>query len=256
EFQRAGAQGNEGLISGSGGSSSSGGGGYYGVIPGGEATPHGFSGSDSVKKKDREDKDTVQREGEPTDRRHLYATRAGKGKDRRTAGTRVGRQKSQRPRTIDDVKMSGLPKGMPVTTKKDWEKWDQMPPKFKETLAGLLSPRQKELMNFHGILKRDGMSLEEYNAKKNVSDVMYFVQASQRGKMDPKRRAEVLLKSREKLRDYGYLLQMQLNYPDEMYATMGVPESYVRESREGSARALERVEAALKVIKNIEDGKQ
>lgn len=144
-------------------------------------------------------------------------------------------------RTIDDIKFRA---GRKAQADINWEE-GQIPPQIEKTLFRALSPREKDILSAPA-MRVKGMMPREYTTKKKIDSLMSFVANPS---LPPEERRINAEKARQKLVQHAQYLEIKARVPDAIYEKMGLPGSYVRETREDVRKSLALVEAALNNLK-------
>jgi hypothetical protein len=136
------------------------------------------------------------------------------------------------PKNSEDIKMLATVHGM----QQDIEKPGVV---SKKTALALAKPHPRI----------DNMLPLEYAAKKNIDDMMPGIRDK---KISKKVRAERVRNTHEKLATLAAGLRQKKSVPDRIYKAMGVPDSFIKEEREGTDHALLRLDKALQELKAYE----
>ena len=153
--------------------------------------------------------------------------------------TRPGFEK-HKALTADDLKQIAAMTGIEI-------RLDQMPgnmadaihmPAHVYPLVSLPSPRI------------DGMLPLEFGAKQMIDKEMQDV--TNAGNLSPEARKKVVDDAIVILSNFAHSARVKRDMPSEIYETMGVPKTYINESKESSSKAAERLEAAIKTLQGLE----
>jgi len=93
----------------------------------------------------------------------------------------------------------------------------------------------------------ENMLPTEYMAKQNIDQLMPGVRDN---KIPPEVRAENARKAHQSLETLADGLRFKKVVPDKIYRDMGLPDSFIKEEKEGNEKALARLNEALNELKN------
>jgi hypothetical protein len=92
----------------------------------------------------------------------------------------------------------------------------------------------------------DGMLPLEFGAKQMIDKEMQDVDNA--AKISPEARQKAVGDAITTLANFAHSARVKRDMPSEIYLTMGVPQTYIDESKEGSGKAAERLEAAIRTL--------
>lgn len=98
--------------------------------------------------------------------------------------------------------------------------------------------------------RRDGMLPPEFNAKQAID--RFNQQINEAAQVSPEAKKKAVDDAVTALSNLARFMRMQRDVPQEIYETMGVPATYVKESREGSGKAATRLEDELKTLQSMQ----
>ncbi len=94
--------------------------------------------------------------------------------------------------------------------------------------------------------RRDGMLPAEYTAKEAIDRLMQ--QINDANNISPEAKQKAVDEAITSMNNLAGAMRIKRDMPMEIYQAMGVPQNYITETHEGSAKAVERLEAALKTV--------
>ena len=188
-----------------------------------------------VEKTDRADQadqaDQGDEAAQPQPRKHAVST------PDRGMSVRPGFEK-HKPLTAEDLKQIAAMTGIEV-------RLDQIPdnmanaihmPAHVYPLVSLPQPRI------------DGMLPLEFSAKQMIDKEMEDVNNA--SKISPEAHQKAVNDAIVTLSNFAHSARVKRDMPAEIYQTMGVPNSFIKESKEGSGKAADRLEAAIKDLQD------
>lgn len=92
----------------------------------------------------------------------------------------------------------------------------------------------------------DGMLPLEFSAKQMIDKEMQDVDNA--GKISPEAHEKALNDAITILSNFAHSARVKRDMPADIYQSMGVPNTYIQESKEGSGKAADRLEAAIKTL--------
>jgi len=123
-------------------------------------------------------------------------------------------------------------------------------PKLTEEMAARIktSPKTYSLTSSPG-MRINGMLPQEAMIKKQIEQVMFSI--NMKG-LTPEQRRRNARAGYEKLKMFADSFMYKKSIPDEVYVAMGAPSIFVKEQRESTDKALERLREAFKTLQPLQ----
>lgn len=119
---------------------------------------------------------------------------------------------------------------------------------FLKDAAGLLPPEGKLLLE-NARPMRNGMFLRDAERQEDIESLLRFVQKEG---LSPTEKKEARAKAKKKIQGYVRHLRSQALSSGEVYKAMKLPQNYVMDAQSSTRVALEKAEAAVKILEEQE----